>query len=491
MKKIVSTALFLSAVCFSHLVQAQNDPSTTPGDTGTVSFTYRGDPVTYITVRADDGKIWLQQSLGATQRAASATDNNAYGHLFQWGRWDDGHQLRTSTTAAANTLSSNNPIGLNLGAGSPNFYTGAHPNDWWSAGSPNDTWSNALASTSNGVDPCAAIGPGWHMPSQPEWANVITLENITDVISGFSSNLKLTAAGSRDANAGILINVGVYGNYWSGTPSTIYAKHVAILDNSVNNSDDGLRSYGMSIRCMTECTGVFSPDSIEGADTVCGGTLNTYTIPAVANANGYAWSTPAGWTIVGSASGTTVTYMVGNADGIITVSAVNDCGNSLVTTLPVVVNPAPVPVIVASGNVLSTTATYADYLWFFNEVSIPSATNPTYTATNNGNYRVKVTDANGCSDTSAIFNLTITDIKQLPGADKIKVYPNPATSVLHIDAPMAVDAAVYSLDGRLVLQQKNAEKIDISKLSNGVYQLKLSDHEGRLLKVQPLSVVTH
>ena len=41
-------------------------------------------------------RIWLDRNLGATQVATSLTDNAAYGHLYQWGRPADGHEVRTS-----------------------------------------------------------------------------------------------------------------------------------------------------------------------------------------------------------------------------------------------------------------------------------------------------------------------------------------------------------------------------------------------------------
>ena len=46
----------------------------------------------------------MDRNLGATQAATSSTDVDAYGDLYQWGRFSDGHQCRTSATTA--TLSS-------------------------------------------------------------------------------------------------------------------------------------------------------------------------------------------------------------------------------------------------------------------------------------------------------------------------------------------------------------------------------------------------
>lgn len=485
MKKIIYSTIMVAGSFLTMNAFAQNDPGTTVGDTGTVNFSYRGNTVTYITVRADDNMIWLQQNLGSSARASSATDITSYGDLFQWGRWDDGHQLRNSTTALASTLTPNNPSAL--GTGTLLFYTGNNPNDWWSAGAGTDTWSNNPATATNGIDPCTAIGPGWHMPSQTEWANIVTLEGITNVATGFASNLKLPASGQRDGGNGSLINVGLYGSYWTNTPSSIYAKNISILDNSVNNNDDALRSYGLAVRCMTTCTGVFPPDIINGSDTVCGQSMQTYSVPVVNNAGGYQWSVPAGWTISGPTTGNTINVMTGNTGGTITVMATNTCGNSTPIAMNVAVNPAPNPVITATGNVLST-GSYTSYQWFFNEVVIPGATSATYTATNGGGYRVRVVDANGCVDTSAVYNHTLVGIEDVPLAESIKVYPNPARSVLNISAPVSVHIAIYSLDGRLLLQKNDAEHIDIGHLSKGMYQVRISDKAGKLLKVEKLTV---
>jgi hypothetical protein len=47
----------------------------------------------YSTVTSPDtGKVWLDRNLGATQVATSKTDSAAYGHYYQWGRNDDGHE---------------------------------------------------------------------------------------------------------------------------------------------------------------------------------------------------------------------------------------------------------------------------------------------------------------------------------------------------------------------------------------------------------------
>src|SRR6056297_3172153 len=73
--------------------------------TSTLTFTYNGSSVTYGTVVGQNSTCWLDRNLGASQVAGSSTDSDAYGDLFQWGRLDDGHQERTSSTTSTNSSS--------------------------------------------------------------------------------------------------------------------------------------------------------------------------------------------------------------------------------------------------------------------------------------------------------------------------------------------------------------------------------------------------
>jgi len=130
-------------------------PGDAAGDTGCVTFVYGGQNVTYRTVRAADGKVWLQQNLGSTQVATSKEDEAAYGDVFQWGRWDDGHQKRNSTVIPA-APTPNNPLGVQTPT---NGYIAA-TTGWWSGANMQltDLWTAetpATVTATNGCDPCA------------------------------------------------------------------------------------------------------------------------------------------------------------------------------------------------------------------------------------------------------------------------------------------------------------------------------------------------
>lgn len=244
-------SLLILSCIFSYAAQAQIDPGTTVGSTGSVQFQYHGSLVTLTTVRAADNNIWLQQNLGSAQVATASNDANSYGDYFQFGRWDDGHQLPTSTVLAASTLAANNPSGLS--DGSSNFYNG-----FWSSGTSADTWSGADVSATNGIDPCAAIGPGWHLPTAVELSNMKTAEGLdgnwdaaTIPAAYFNSNLKFSRAGNRTGSGSFQYQSGVV-MVWSSTVNSAGQPQAIVSGLGLNYvGNPGItRDAGASCRCL-------------------------------------------------------------------------------------------------------------------------------------------------------------------------------------------------------------------------------------------------
>ncbi len=232
------------------------EPGTTAGDTGCITLTYQGQRVVYTTVRAQDGNIWIQQNLGSPAVATSATDADNYGDLFQWGRWDDGHQLRNAVTTTT-AVSPNNPLGLN--GGTTAFIT-TQPH-WWETSPTAISWDAAnpeAVTASNGCDPCKALGTNWGVPSEEDWQNIIRAEAITNIQTAFESNLKLTVAGFRGGTNGS-VTEGVRGYYWSKTASATnssYHKYLYYSNITMNTGAGAYRSQGSSIRCVKLATAV-------------------------------------------------------------------------------------------------------------------------------------------------------------------------------------------------------------------------------------------
>jgi uncharacterized protein (TIGR02145 family) len=179
------------------------------------------------------GKIWMDRNLGASHAATSSTDAASYGHLYQWGRGADGHQLRSSDMTSIQS-STDQP-------GHGDFITDAtSPYDWRNPKN-NNLWQGV-----NGVNnPCPN---GFRLPTESEWR----AEQITNAETAYN-NLKLPMAGGRSTRDGSLGNVGTIGLYWSSSVSGVSSSfRLGFNSNIAGMCFCGLRADGRSVRCIKE-----------------------------------------------------------------------------------------------------------------------------------------------------------------------------------------------------------------------------------------------
>ena len=228
------------------------------------------------------------------------------------------------------------------------------------------------------------------------------------------------------------------------------------------------------------------PAAISGTLSVCDGTTHTYYVPAVSGASSYVWTTPSGWT--GTSTTDSITVVANTTSGNISVSAIGTCGTSAAQTASVTVNALPpVPVITPSGNVLSSSASTGNQ-WNLNGTAISGATSQFYTMTSTGFYTVTVTNASGCSSTSAVFNNTGISENELN--NMFTLFPNPSHDVINItlktDKTIEV-AYITDIAGKTVkvINAKNFKSnagypIEIKELNSGMYLFTLQI-EGRLV----------
>jgi hypothetical protein len=80
-----------------------------------------------------------------------------------------------------------------------------------------------------------------------------------------------------------------------------------------------------------------------------------------------------------------------------------------------------------------------------------------------------------------------TGISAIETGENVKIYPNPASTQITVEnAPINSDISIFSIDGRLVHQQKlsntNAVKIDVSKFEKGAYLIAVRSQKDKTVK---------
>jgi hypothetical protein len=236
--------------------------------------------------------------------------------------------------------------------------------------------------------------------------------------------------------------------------------------------------------------------TITGTAVLCGGTSGVaYSVGAVSNATSYIWTLPAGAAIATGAgtNSITVNFAANASSGNITVYGNNLCGNGASSPgFAVTVNPIPVtPVIILAG-VIITSGAPAGNQWYYNSTLIPGATNPTYTATQNGEYWCIVT-LNGCSSAeSNHVNVVIIGIDQLQSENfTVRPVPNDGRFTVSMISPSQETFTIQVMNtlGVMISELRGIEVkgtveqvIDLRPVSDGIYTVLIRSSSARIVK---------
>jgi hypothetical protein len=196
-----------------------------------------GVNTTVVDITGPGGGVWMDRNLGATQVAASSTDADSYGDLYQWGRDSDGHESRTSNTTATTATSA--------AAGHGDFITPGAGTDynWTDFAGENTLWQSGLN------DPCPT---GYRIPTEIELQTELD-EFSSNAAAGAFSALKLPLAGYRYNSNGTLTVVGSSGRYWSSNVSSANAGARYLYFNSSSAyMGNSARAHALSVRCIKD-----------------------------------------------------------------------------------------------------------------------------------------------------------------------------------------------------------------------------------------------
>ncbi len=75
----------------------------------------------------------------------------------------------------------------------------------------------------------------------------------------------------------------------------------------------------------------------------------------------------------------------------------------------------------------------------------------------------------------------LTGVNELKNADKIRLYPNPASDLISIDGEQISSVTIFDVNGKVVIESKSV-KIDVSALAKGVYSVVIISNDNRSVK---------
>jgi hypothetical protein len=151
------------------------------------------------------------------------------------------------------------------------------------------------------------------------------------------------------------------------------------------------------------------------------------------------------------------------------------------------------PLVSNNDDTLHSSTSAASYAWYFNGAVIPGATNQDYVPTQNGSYQVQAIDAGGC--TSAIsfpYSFFSLSAYSQPLEKLLRLYPNPSNGIVKVDGAFSYainyEVIVTDVVGKVMIQVKNQNTVDLSAFDNGLYNFVVLTEDGKRLSQKMMLV---
>ena len=338
-------------------------------------------------------------------------------------------------------------------------YTAVHPKD------PNTIWVTLSGYTAgNKVMKSIDGGLSW--------------TNVSAGIPNIPVNCIVYCEGSSDAlyigtDLGAFYSdktLGAWVPYGAGRPN------IAITELEISKSDGLIwaATYGRGLWSISPaCVALSQPTVSAATGSLCSGTSTKVDLVTQDKGASISWSLPAGWTWTGTDTSRLVSP---SSTGALTITALNNCGDSKKTFLPLQVVHTPTLHI----NATSTTVCSGERVellviggpkpsWSTGDLT----TNITLTPTASAVYTVTSSIA-GCTGTASVFveARTCAGLPEHTGTG-IRVYPNPSGGEITIVTNLSAPLRLIDVLGRTVeVINYNApvkKEVHIHNLAPGVY----------------------
>jgi hypothetical protein len=179
------------------------------------------------------GRVWMDRNLGANRVAQSIDDEEAFGDLYQWGRFGDGHQCRNSNTTLDLSTTDQPEHGK--------FILAINALGDWREGGNDGLWA-----VETGINnPCPE---GYRLPTALEFEVERLSWSQNNRQGAFESPLRFPSGGVRLTN-GTFFGVSQRSGLWSSTTNTT-AANVLFLNELFAGESNHERGSGYSVRCI-------------------------------------------------------------------------------------------------------------------------------------------------------------------------------------------------------------------------------------------------
>lgn len=198
---------------------------------------------------------WMQTNLGAYYNKvghpsfnpdaipASVSDYNAFGSVFQWGRYSDGHELINWISGTENINTSVNLTTVTTVTGDVANHNRMILSQQWQQ-TPN---SNLWQGESGLNNPCPK---GFRVPLQSEYTKESTLNGFQNINDAFNSDFKIVGPGARRYQDGLFENPpGVQSVYWTSGVQNQNISYDYHFQSTVYEHST-VRGFAFCVRCI-------------------------------------------------------------------------------------------------------------------------------------------------------------------------------------------------------------------------------------------------